>query len=95
MSKKWKYVDTWNYGIDVDRDTAYEQLRMSYLERLNYLQCAIVGIEPEIRSDGSIHFDSDSLYTELSSDKPRELLWDFEDVLEMAMELSNKYRESL
>jgi|13_taG_2_1085334.scaffolds.fasta_scaffold129151_3 hypothetical protein len=87
-SKKWKYDSLYDrriiYGDKLDN------LRLSYLEKLTYLECAIMGVEPEIIHDGSITFDSDKMYTPLGSENPREPLWDFEDVLERAIELSKK-----
>jgi hypothetical protein len=50
---------------------------MSYLDRLLSLECAVMGIEPTLNSNGIIFMNEDDVQ------------WDFEDVLRKAMEFNN------
>ena len=83
---KWKWFNSSQVFFKDDEDRAN---RMEYLDKLLSLECAIMGVEPEINHSGHIYFDSDKMYKEIGWDKPREPLWDFEDVLEKAMKFNN------
>ena len=83
---KWKWFNSSQVFFKDDEDRAN---RMEYLDKLLSLECAIMGVEPEINHSGHIYFDSDKMYKEIGWDKPREPLWDFEDVLRKAMEFNN------
>ena len=81
---KWKWHNIGTFYKDEEQGN-----RMEYLDKLLSLECAIMGVEPEINHEGYIYFDEDKMYTEFEWDKPRETLWDFEDVLERAMKFNN------
>ena len=81
---KWKWHNIGTFYKDEEQGN-----RMEYLDKLLSLECAIMGVEPEINHEGYIYFDDDKMYTEFELDKPRETLCDFEDVLERAMKFNN------
>ena len=75
---QFRYQDIWYDGREFD--TAQEEqhaLKMSYLDRLLSLECAVMGIEPTLNGN-EIYF--------INEDDVR---WDFEDVLKKAMEFNN------
>ncbi len=75
---KWKWKDIWydDRKFDTDREEQHA-LKMSYLDRLLSLECAVMGIEPTLNSNGIFFINEDDVQ------------WDFEDVLKKAMEFNN------
>ena len=75
---KWEWKDFWYDGREFDTDKKEQHaLKMSYLDRLLSLECAVMGIEPTLNSNGIIFMNEDDVQ------------WDFEDVLRRAMEFNN------
>jgi hypothetical protein len=75
---KWEWKDFWYDGREFDTDKKEQHaLKMSYLDMLVSLECAVMGIEPTLNSNGIIFMNEDDVQ------------WDFEDVLRRAMEFNN------
>ena len=75
---KWEWKDFWYDGREFDTDKKEQHaLKMSYLDRLLSLECAVMGIEPTLNSNGIYFVNED------------DVRWDFEDVLRKAMEFNN------
>ena len=75
---KFKWKDIWYDGREFDTDREEEHaLKMSYLDRLVSLECAVMGIEPTLNGNGIFFVNED------------DVRWDFEDVLRKAMEFNN------
>ena len=75
---KWEWKDFWYDGREFDTDKKEQHaLKMSYLDRLLSLECAVMGIEPTLNSNGIVFMNEDDVQ------------WNFEDVLRRAMEFNN------
>jgi len=84
---KWKW-----YNISKMFRSEVDGNRMEYLNKLTALECAIMGIQPELNHEGYIEFDSDKMY---DNNRNRNPLWDFEDVLEKAMKFNKTKPEEI